>query len=355
MKREVRLLLTKACDSLLLSIELFNRPNDRGRVSGVLIQIDHSFEMLLKAAILHKGGRIREKQTKETIGFETCVRRGLSDGGVKFLAEEQALTLQAINGLRDAAQHYLLDVSENQLYVHVHSGVTLFRDLIESVFQLNLAQEIPTRVLPVTTTVPTDLVTVFDSEVDEIRKLLQPGRRRRIEAEAKLRAIAVLDSTIRGEKDQPSGRELQQIANRLRNTEWTEVFPGAAAVQLVASSDGPALSIRWTRAEGTPIQTVPEGTPGSFPVAIKRVNELGYYNLGAKNLARKVGLTVPKTLAVIEYLKIRDDPDCYKVIAVGKTEHKRYSQTAIAKIKEALHEIDLEAIWNARQLGKKRT
>ena len=117
MKREVRLLVTKACDSLLLSIELFNRPYDRGRVSGVLIQMDHSFEMLLKAAILHKGGRIREKRARETIGFEACVRRGLSDGEIKFLTEEQALTLQAINGLRDAAQHYLLDVSENQLYV----------------------------------------------------------------------------------------------------------------------------------------------------------------------------------------------------------------------------------------------
>jgi len=30
MKREVRLLLQKACDSLVLAIELFNRPHDRG-------------------------------------------------------------------------------------------------------------------------------------------------------------------------------------------------------------------------------------------------------------------------------------------------------------------------------------
>jgi hypothetical protein len=50
MKREARLLLEKACDSLLLSIELFNRPHDRGRVTGTLIQLDHAFEMLLKAA-----------------------------------------------------------------------------------------------------------------------------------------------------------------------------------------------------------------------------------------------------------------------------------------------------------------
>jgi hypothetical protein len=75
--------------------------------------------MLLKAAILHRGGRIREKRAKQTIGFDACVRKSLSDGEIKFLKEEQALVLQTINGLRDAAQHHLLDVSEGQLYVHI--------------------------------------------------------------------------------------------------------------------------------------------------------------------------------------------------------------------------------------------
>jgi hypothetical protein len=114
MKREAKLLLEKACDALVLSIELFNRPHDRGRLSSTLIQLDHGFEMLMKAAILHRGGRIREKRAKETIGFDACVRRSLSDGKIKYLSEEQALVLQTINGLRDAAQHHLLDISEGQ-------------------------------------------------------------------------------------------------------------------------------------------------------------------------------------------------------------------------------------------------
>ena len=129
MRREAKLLLNKACDSLLLGIEIFNRPHDRGRVSGVLIQIDHGFEMFLKAAIVHRGGKIRERDAKQTFGFDSCVRRGLSDGAIKFLTEEQALTLQTINGLRDAAQHHLLEISEDQLYLHVQAGVTLFQDL----------------------------------------------------------------------------------------------------------------------------------------------------------------------------------------------------------------------------------
>jgi hypothetical protein len=40
MKREVKLLHKKALDSLILSIEHFNRPDDRGRVSSVLILLD---------------------------------------------------------------------------------------------------------------------------------------------------------------------------------------------------------------------------------------------------------------------------------------------------------------------------
>jgi hypothetical protein len=269
MKREARLLLEKGCDSLLLSIELFNRPNDRGRVTGTLIQLDHSFEMLLKAAIVHRGGRIREKRAKETIGFDACVRRGLSDGRIKFLKDEQALTLQTINGLRDAAQHHLLDISEGQLYLHEQSGVTLFRDLLKSVFGQDLVSHLPTRVLPVSTSPPTDLSTLFDAEVNEIQKLLRPGRRRRIDAEARLRPLAILDGTLKGEKGQPSSGDLQRISKELLGRKkWPEIFKGAAAVQITTDSLGPTLSLRLSKKEGIPIQVVPEGTPDAAVVAI---------------------------------------------------------------------------------------
>ena len=52
MKTEVRLLRARGIESLVLSIELFNRPSDAGRTHGVLILLDHAFEMLFKAAIL---------------------------------------------------------------------------------------------------------------------------------------------------------------------------------------------------------------------------------------------------------------------------------------------------------------
>lgn len=355
MKREAKLLLSKACDSLLLGIELFNRPYDRGRVSAVLIHTDHAFEMFLKAAIVQKGGAIREKRAKETIGFDACVRRGLSDGVVKFLTEEQALTMQTINGLRDAAQHYLLDISEAQLYVHVQSGVTLFRDLLKEVFKRELSHELPTRVLPISTIAPIDIATIFDSEVTEILKLLEPGKRRTVEAEARLRPLAVLDSTIRGEKGQPSTNELNRIGRSLIKQDWQEIFPGAALVNVVTEGSGLNISVRITKKDGPPIHIVPEGTPGASTVAVRRVNELDFYNLGANQLADKVGLTVPKLLAVVAHLSIQDEPDCFKEITIGGTGYKRYSQQSILRIHDSLKNESLDDIWKSRPDSMRKT
>jgi hypothetical protein len=320
-----------------------------------LIQLDHAFEMLLKAAILHRGGRIREKRAKETIGFDACVRRALSDGRIKFLSDEQALVLQTINGLRDAAQHHLLDISEGQLYVHVQSGVTLFRDLLKSVFKQELVTHLPTRVLPVSTTPPTTLATLFESEVDEIKKLLRPGKRRQIEAMARLRPLAILDATIQGEKGQPSDADLRRIGKEVVSGKaWADAFKGASAVEITAEGVGPSLSLRLTKKEGIPIQLVAEGTPGSSVVAIKRVNELDYYSLGAKQLADKLGISMPKALAVVAHCGVRGRADCYKEFKLGSQLHKRYSPSALDVIRAALQAESVDSIW-ARQRGGRGT
>lgn len=315
--------------------------------------MDHAFEMILKAAILKRGGRIREKRAKETIGFDACIRRALSDSRIQFLSKEQVLLLQTINGLRDAAQHHLLDISESQLYMQAQAGLTLFRDLMKGVFDERLEDRLPKRVLPLSTSPPVDIAMLFDSEIAEIRKLLGPKRRRKLEAEARLRPLAILESTINGEKDQPSSGDLNKIARKLMaGTDWKEVFKGASAIEMRSEGQGPTLALRFAKKEGIPIQVVPEGTPGASVVALKRVNELDFYNLGATELAQKVNLSISKTVAVVDHLNLRSDPDCYKVIRITKaTSFKRYSQKAIEKIKECLLKTSIDEIWK----GRKRT
>lgn len=349
MKREVRLLHRKAIDSLILSIEHFNRPYDRGRVTTVLILLDHGFEMLLKASILHRDGKIRERRARETIGFDACVRKALSDDKVKFLSEEQVLTLQTINGLRDAAQHHLIDISEEQFYLHVQTGVTLFRDLVKGIYDQDLSELLPARVLPVSTVAPSDISTLFESETAEIRKLLEPKKRRRTEAYARLRPLAIFDATIQGQKLQPSTGELWAKSTALLSGKsWQEVFPGAAAVELTSDPKAPAFSLRITKKEGIPVCLVPEGTPGASVIAVKRVNELDFYNLGRDQLAKVIGLSGPKTTALIWYLKLQQNPDCFKEITIGSAKFKRYSQKSIPILKEAMQQGEsLDKTWKS--------
>ena len=169
MKRNVKIFLEKAVDSLLLSIELFNRPHETGRKQAVLILLDHSFEMLLKASLLHRDCTIKDKKTKNTSGFAACLRKGMGDGSVRFLTEEQTLTLQTINGMRDAEMHYFIDISEHQLYFYVQSGFTLFQDILKEVFQKNLYEKLPKRDRPISTTAPESRVMLYELELDEIK------------------------------------------------------------------------------------------------------------------------------------------------------------------------------------------
>jgi len=354
LKKEARLLLEKGINSLILGIEHFNRPSDRGRIESVLIFFDHSFEMLLKASILHRGGKIRERRAKQTIGFDACVRKALSDSSVKFLTPEQALTLQAINSLRDAAQHHLVDLSEQHLYLHAQSGVTLFRDLQKTVFDRELISNLPERVLPVSTKPPADIETLFDTEVEHIKTLLRPKSRRRVEAYARLRGLAILEGSIQGERIQPGTGDLNRLARRMRGGQsWDKLFPGVASVEFTAKGFGPSLDLRISKKEGTPVQLVPEGTPGAAVVAIKRVNELGYYNLSPTQLAENVGLSGPKTTALVRHLNLRSDPECFTEILIGKSKFPRYSQKAIDRIRKELPVVDMQKVW--AQYKPKRT
>jgi hypothetical protein len=356
MKKEVKILRTKAVESLILSIELFNRPSDTGRTHGVLIFLDHAYEMLFKATILHRGGRIREPRAKQTIGFDAAVRKGLSDAKVKFLTDNQALTVQMINSLRDAAQHHMLDISEPHLYIQAQAGLSLFRDVFKSVFGEELRDRLPPRVLPLSTTPPTDLATLFDNETKEIKRLLAPGVRRHTEAEAKLRSLAIVEKSLNGEKVQPSIGELKRLAKEVASGKkaWNEIFPGVATVTLTTNGYGPSIDLRITKT-GIPVQMVKEGTPGATVVAVRRVDELGFYNLGRDDLAKKVGLSGPKTTAVIRFLRLKADAECYKQVTVGKAHFDRYSQKAIFAIQDALKKHPIGKIWESHGIRGKVT
>jgi hypothetical protein len=167
-----------------------------------------------------------------------------------------------------------------------------------------------------------------------------------IEAIAKLRSLAIVEGAFRGEKIQPGESDLQALARGIRGGKsWEEMFPGVAALNLTTQGHGPSIDLRITKKEGIPVTIVPEGTPGASVVAIKRVDELGFYNLGTTQLAEHLNLTLPKCWTLLQYLDIRSDPECFKEFVIGKSRHARYSQKAVARMTDALKGVSMDEVW----------
>lgn len=353
MKREVKKLLQKSIESLILSIEIFNRPSDTGRCTASLIFMDHSFEMLLKAAILHRNGEIREKRhAPNTIGFDKCLRKALSDATLKFITEEQALSLQIINGERDAAQHYILEISEPHLYILMQGGFTLFSDILKNVFNKTLNYYFPSRVLPIATMAPMEIEPLFRFEIKEIKKLLEPNTRTKSEAIARLRPLAILNSAILGEKNtQLSERDMEKLAAQVKaGKSWDEIFPGVAKIQLTRDGQGQQISLRITKKGDVEVALVKEGKTPAGVVAVKTVNALEYYNLGCKQMCGNIKKQHPninqtKLLAIIKHLKIQHNPEYFKLFKINSQTLKRYSGKAQKFILEQIPLIDVEANW----------
>jgi len=72
-RRKTPFLLDHAKNSLILAVEVLKRPSDQGRTEAVVLLLDHAFEMLLKAVIYEKTGKLRARREKYNYGFEKCV------------------------------------------------------------------------------------------------------------------------------------------------------------------------------------------------------------------------------------------------------------------------------------------
>jgi hypothetical protein len=356
MKREARVLLGKSLDSVLLAVEHFNRPWDRGREESVLILLDRAFELLLKACILERSGKIREKRAKQTIGFDACVRRCLSDDKVKCLTNEQAVTVQMINSLRDAAQHYILEISEEQLYLHTQAGLTLFRDLLRGVFDVELHEYLPHRVMPISSSPPRDLGALVTAEFEDIKALVAPGSRQRLHAMARLRALQIMEDSLGGSRSQPGEADLKRVIRGIHaGRSWQELFPGVASLRLDTKGTGLTVSIRLTKGRGEPVTLVPEGTPGATVVAVKRVDELGFYSMGLRQLAEKLDLSPNRALALVRALDVQKSQEYFKEFRIGSQAPKRYSAKCVDFLKKQLALVDMDAIWEKfKPAGRKK-
>jgi len=277
----------------------------------------------------------------------------VSDEQLKCLSEDQAVTISILNDLRDAAYHHVLDISEQMLYVHTQAGVATFASILKKAFDKNLADFLPKRVLPISTELPREFTLMMDKEFTNISELLAPNKRRRIECKARLRPLAIIENAIKGGEGQPSERELNRLVKNIKNGQaWDSLFPGVASLKLEVEESGLGYHFRISK-EGPPLRIAREGEEPEATVVVKRVNELGYYNLPVTKLAQHLGITTPKTGALIRHLKIQQNLEYFKEIKIQSVCHRLYSQKALHYLREEIPKVNMDEVWKIHKPQRK--
>jgi hypothetical protein len=344
LKQEARVLKGKAQQSFITAAEAFNSPRDGGRVTKVLLHMQHAFEMLLKAALVQAGKPVFDQTTGRSVGFERCIRLAMSDTKIK-LSETDAGTLRAIDAMRDDEQHWFNQVSEQILYLHVRAGVTLFDDILQRVFGERLNALFPTRVLPVSADPPQDLALLLDDEYTQIEELLRPGRRARHEARARIRTLLAMEAHVEPET-RVSSKDVDRVEKGIRNGDPRDkVFPRLSDVAIAVDGQGITVTVHFTKKEGAPVHYVADdSTPAA---AIRELDLQKKYHWSPAELASALGLTGPRAVALRRHLGIDDDDSCRRDFQFGLTRHRQYSDNALTKMREAMRDLDMDVIWKA--------
>lgn len=121
--RDARTLKTKALCSLRTGMQAFNSFDDDGRITTVLLHLQHACEMLLKAVLVQNQAKVFDKEAGRSISFDKCLGLCTSQFG---LTAEEAGAMRAIDSLRDAAQHWFVVVAEDLLYLNTRALITAF-------------------------------------------------------------------------------------------------------------------------------------------------------------------------------------------------------------------------------------
>lgn len=110
---------------------------------------------------------------------------------------------------------------------------------------------LPSRVLPISTRAPNDITIMLADEIEEIRRLLKPGRRQRVAARARARTLTLMEHAIEGIEGLPADSQLDALLARIASGEDARaVFPGVAALRLSIDGEGIDFSIRISKSEG---------------------------------------------------------------------------------------------------------
>ena len=340
--RDTKTLSTKAIYSMRAAMSRFNAYDDEGRICTVLLHLQHACEMLLKAVLVQNRVTVFDDKSGMSIGFDRALNLCRQNHGLK---EGEAGTMRVIDALRDAEQHWFTIIEEYVLYLHTRALVTVFDAYSKRALDLDLSSHIPARVLPVSTKPPGDFDFLVDREYKLIAELLKPGKRKRDEARARIRALLAMEG-LAADEVQISEKDINRIEKAVRaGSELGDVFPRLNTIASTIEGDGPSITVHFSKKEGPPVRYVAGDDPDGV-AAVREVDLQKKFHIGATELATAVGLTGPRSVALRRCLGIDNDPSCRRTFEFGKAKHDRFSDNARNKMKSALDEgIDMDEVW----------
>lgn len=341
LQRDAKVLKSNAISSLRMAMSAFNSYSDDGRVTCVLLHLQHACEMLLKAALCQNRLAVFDKTSGRSIGFEKCLNLCSSHG----LNAADAGVMRSVDILRDNAQHWYGDVSEELLYLHTRALITSFDSYLKASFEDDLHSHIPDRVLPVSTQPPGDFEFLVDREYKLIGELLSPGKRQRGEARAKIRSLLAMEALVT-EDVGVSEKDVDRIEKAVREgLDFSAVFPRLITVNTTATGEGLTLKIVLGKKDGAPMRYVGGDDVADF-AAIREIDVSKKYYLRASELAKRLKMSEPKCRALREELKIDKDPaSCHQFESLSSF-YLGYSDNALRRMKESIEAgIDMAAVW----------
>ncbi|MBY8973062.1 hypothetical protein J1G33_21970 [Pseudomonas sp. P867] len=343
--RDARTLKIKAVSSLRIGMQSFNSFDDDGRITTVLLHLQHACEMLLKAVLVQNKAKVFDKVTGRSISFDKSLGLCIAHYG---LTQEEAGVMRAVDSLRDAAQHWSVVVAEDLLYLNTRALITAFDAYLLRALEISLIDHIPARVLPVSTMPPGDFEFLVDREYNLIRDLLEPGRRQRDEARGRIRSMLAMES-IAVEEVEVSERDIDRVEKAVRGGQGiNEVFPRLSMVGTRTDGEGVNLVVHFTKKVGAPVRYIGGDDPAEA-AAVRELDLQKKFHLGAADLAKKVGLSQPKAKALRAHLGIDEDLKCRNVFEFGSTRIPQFSDNAFTLMRDALANLDIEEIWRARK------
>jgi hypothetical protein len=346
LKREAKTLKAKAMASLKRGLEAFNNHNDDGRPETVLLMLQHSSEMLIKALLVQKGHNVFDKEKGTSIGIEKALNIAQSKG---WLSAAQAGSIRVINAMRDQAQHWMIVVPEDALFINARTLITALDEILTGHFQDTLADNLPLRVLPLSTKPLPEFQMLVNREYAQIRDLLAPGCRARDEARGRITSLLAMEAHV-SDKVEVSKRDLDRIEEAIKLNEPVErVFPRLLALATNIEGEGPTIRIRITRnADAPPIRYV-SGDDPEGAAAIREVDLQKKYHWSPSKLAEKLGLSLNKAKAVRDFLRIDENPANVMVFEFGSQKHPRYSDNALRLLQEAITPELVKQAWCEHQ------